>query len=254
MRYPKAYSESGRTQVISTFTEPTTVDQPFEAESNPDLVKKLDYEIFLPFAAKTYKISPRIEDYLIIPTIICPSDLPNRNGIAFPKAELVKYQPPPISRQVYKAWSGVPVHLEHDNEDPEKALGIVLDTAFTQIKDYGNGEFWKVMGLVGIDKKKAPEIAQRFINKTLSTFSMGCMADYFTCSICGQECEKDTWRNCSHIHSTGAVNWNPVRTPDGALRIAYLNAHGLSPIELSVVSTPAWVPALSDTILSDGMK
>ncbi|HHN9420446.1 TPA: hypothetical protein ACP7Q5_005074, partial [Escherichia coli] len=51
-----------------------------DAEKDQGLVSRLDYETWLPFAAKTYKISPRIEDYIIVSTLVCPSDIPNRNG------------------------------------------------------------------------------------------------------------------------------------------------------------------------------
>ncbi|MGL2861194.1 hypothetical protein ACQKA8_08860, partial [Helicobacter pylori] len=83
-----------------------------DAEKDQGLVSRLDYETWLPFAAKTYKISPRIEDYIIVSTLVCPSDIPNRNGIAFPRDELARFLPPPTNRMSYKAWKGCPVHLE----------------------------------------------------------------------------------------------------------------------------------------------
>lgn len=76
-------------------------------------VYELDAKTWLPFAAQTYHISPNIEDYILSVTPICPADLPNRNGVAFPLGELKKFQPPPVARMVYKAWAGCPVHYEH---------------------------------------------------------------------------------------------------------------------------------------------
>ncbi|MGF3990585.1 hypothetical protein ACQX7T_15195, partial [Staphylococcus aureus] len=127
-----------------------------DAEKDQGLVSRLYYETWLPFAAKTYKISPRIEDYIIVSTLVCPSDIPNRNGIAFPRDELARFLPPPTNRMSYKAWKGCPVHLEHDNEVHERAYGVILDASFHKVEGYGDGKLWKVMGLLAIDKNKYP--------------------------------------------------------------------------------------------------
>lgn len=220
--------------------------QPVDIEKDDSLVQRLDFPTWLPFAAKTYKISPRIEDFIVVPTIICPSDIPNRNGIAFPLNELVAFQPPPIARQAYKAWTGCPVHLEHDNEDHEKAYGVILDASLHKVLGYGGGKLWKVMGLLAIDKNKYPDIAQQVLDKIINTYSMGAMVNSFTCSYCGTEC--DDKYCCPHIQSTKVVNWNRVRNYDGQDHISFLNAHSLSPIECSIVRDPAWAPALSDEV------
>lgn len=142
---------------------------------------------------------------------------------------------------------GVVVHnCEHDNEDPTKAIGVILDTSFQKVKGYGGGKVWKVMGLLAIDKTKNPEIARKVLEGKINTYSMGALVDYFTCSYCGAECS-DRY-TCSHIRSTKAVNWNKYRDFDGSTHIAFLNAHGIQPIEVSVVADPAWAPALSDQV------
>jgi len=220
-----------------------------DLEHAPEIISRLDFETWLPFAAKTYHISPRIEDYILKAMPICPSDFPNRNGIGFPLAELIKFQPPPINRQVFKAWTGCPVHLEHDNEDCTKAYGVIFDTALTAISKYGQGKHYKVMGLVGIDKTKYPDIAQEVMEGKIITGSMGAMADAFTCSVCGREAHENKFMNCGHVGSTKEVNWRYVDY-QGKRHIAYLNAHGLSPIEYSLVRDPAWVTALSDHQMS----
>lgn len=257
--FPRAYYEQHRKIVTLSNEVPVSpeepVPEPVDVETLPQsVITHLDAKIWLPFAAKTYHISPRIEDYVLVPTPICPSDLPNRNGIGFPKGELVKFQAPPISRQVFKAWKGCPVHLEHDNEDCTKAYGVVFDTAFTRIKGYGNGQFWKVMGLAAIDKNKHPDIAQDFLERRRNTFSMGTTAESFSCSICNAPATDNIFSNCAHIKTTKEVNWKPFVGADGVTRVAYLNAHDLSPIELSIVADPAWAPALSDHILADGLE
>jgi len=219
------------------------VEVPTE-EKQKEIADRIDVS-WLPFAAKLYNISPNIEDYLLIPTIICPSDIPNRNGIAFPAAELARFIAPPVARQVYKAWTGCPVHEEHQSAIHTDAHGVVFDSYLTPIAGYGNGKYWKVMGVAGIDTQKSPDMAHEFVTKQRDTFSMGCNATEFRCSICGAEATKTQWKNCSHIQSTDTVNW---REENGQL--VYLNAYGLEPVELSIVENPAWAVALSQEILS----
>lgn len=247
MKIPKSFTRAGQTQEVMVSLVKSDA-QAVDMEKNSDFVNSLDFKTWLPFAAKTYHISGNIEDYCVRPMPLMPSDLPNRNGIGFPLAELVKYQPPPISRQVFKAWTGTPVHYEHENEDCTTALGVVFDTALTRITGFGGGKFWKVMGLVGVDKNKYPDIANRMLNNQLVTGSMGALADDFTCSVCGAKAHEHQHMNCSHITSTKHVNWRMV-DDHGRKQLAYLNAHSLSPIEFSLVESPAWVPALSEELL-----
>lgn len=69
---------------------------------------------WLPLAAEKYKISPKLEDYVCIPVVIMPSDLPNRNGIAFPYKELTAFNPNPYTKRVaYQTWEGSPTFYEH---------------------------------------------------------------------------------------------------------------------------------------------
>lgn len=218
----------------------------FDAEKDQSLIQALDYKVWLPFAAKTYNISPNIEDYVLINTLVCPSDIPNRNGIGFPVSELATFLPPPTNRMAYKAWVGCPVHLEHANEHHEDAYGIVLDASLHKVLGYGGGKLWKVMGLLAVDKNKNPDIAQQILDKEINTYSMGAMVDYFTCSYCGTECTEKYV--CHHITSPKVVNWRVVKDYDGSSHVAYLDAHGIQPIEVSIVKDPAWAPALSNEV------
>ena len=254
MRFPQQYHDQDlRRELLmaSTLVKGVGVsqEQAYDAEKEPELVAKLDFEHWLPFAAKTYHISPHIEDYIFKNVPICPSDFPNRNGIGFPLQELIKFQPPPMNRQVFEAWRGCPMHLEHDNEDCTKAYGVVFDTALTRIQNFGQGRHYKVMGLAGIDKNKHPDIAQEVLDGKINTVSMGALADSFSCSVCGREVGDNQFANCSHVGGTKDVNWQIVDYM-GRQHIAFLRAHGLSPIELSLVRDPAWVPALSDHVMT----
>lgn len=211
-------------------------------------IHSLDYPTWLPFAAKLYEISPNIEDYIIISVPICPSDLPNRNGIGFPIAELTKFQPPPVSRMAYKAWAGTPLHYDHVNEIHKDAYGVVLDASLHKISGYGNGKLWKVMGLAALDKTKYAKMARRVLDNEINTYSMGAMVDSFTCSYCKEPFSEKSY--CSHLNPKNDIDWQSVRDHDDSQHLAFRNAHGINPIELSLVESPAWTTALSDHILT----
>lgn len=142
---------------------------------------------------------------------------------------------------------GIIVH--NCNENCEDAIGVIFDVSLKKMPEpYGQGRIHNVVGVCGIDRTKAPEVAEKFASGKIDTVSMGALADYFTCSICGAII--DSTHHCSHIKGTSAdVNFEPVVDSFGNIHVAFLNAHNLAPIETSVVADPAWAPALSDTIL-----
>lgn len=209
-------------------------------------VKKLDLS-WLTFAAPVYHISPNIDDYVIVNTIITISDIPNRNGIAFPLRDLVAFDEPPRNRMAYEGWRGVATFFDHVNSDYTKAKGVVFDVSLRKVDGYGDGKLWKVIGILGFDKTKDPELAEKIASGKINTYSMGALADSFTCSYCGQECTDS--KCCEHITSISAVNFNEVKDYEGNTHIAFLNAHGLSPIEVSAVEDPAWAPAQSSNVI-----
>lgn len=232
-------------KILTAAIESEQVMKPESAEAN-NALQQLDFATWLPYAAKLYNINPDIRAYVLATIPICPSDLPNRNGIGFPLAELLMFQPPPVARQSYKAWTGCPMHYEHKNEIHEDAYGIILDTALRPIKGYGGGRLHKVMGLVGIDRTKYPEMARRVMENDINTYSMGALVDSFSCSYCGSPIDKH--RNCGHVDLKRDIDWNEVRSWDNKRHIAFRNAHGINPIETSLVESPAWTTALSDAV------
>jgi hypothetical protein len=208
----------------------------------------LDYTTWLPFAAERYKISPHIEDYAIVCAPICPADIPNRNGIGFPLKELVKFREPPMNRQVFKAWAGCPIHLEHANDNYETAYGVVLDSNLTKVVGYGSGKIWKVMGLYAIDKNKHQDsIPQEIITGKINTYSMGAMADRFECSYCGAQITK--FGGCNHINVERGLDFEPIVDWQGNKHLAFRNAYDLTPFELSIVRDPAWTTAQSNYVI-----
>jgi hypothetical protein len=188
------------------------------------------WESILPFAAKELLLSADPKDYLIYPVPIMYSDLPNRNGFAFPLSELLKWNVE-LGRQAYKGWSGMPMYKEHKSDDHKKALGMVIDTSLRKIEGYGKGLFYKVMALAAIDRNKDSELAERMERGALDTYSMGAMVDYCSCSYCGKVAGE-----CDHVdESNDTVSFREING-----ELVFKNVHGVRPYELSVVSDPAY--------------
>lgn len=212
------------------------------AGSSPEELKQMvssvgvNWEQELPFAARELEISADPRDYLIHPVPILYSDLPNRNGFAFPLTELVKWNVS-MGRQAFKCWSGMPMYKEHKSDDHKKALGMVIDTRLLKIQGYGKGLFWKVMALAAVDRNKDPELAERMEQGLLGSYSMGSMVDFCTCSYCDAVAGK-----CSHVPE--ANDTVSFYTLNG--RLVYKNVHGVAPYELSVVEDPAYGTAVHE--------
>lgn len=190
----------------------------------------MGWEEILPFASKELLISADPRDYLIHPVPIMYSDIPNRNGFAFPIAELVKWN---VARgcPAYRGWNGMPMYTEHQSDDHKIALGMVIDTSLKRIEGFGKGLFWKVMALAAVDRNKNTEIAEAIEKGELNTYSMGAMVDYCSCSYCGKEAGK-----CSHVpEDNDQVSFYELNG-----QLVYKNVHGVNPYELSCVSDPAY--------------
>ncbi len=195
----------------------------------------LDWLNWLPFCAKEYKTSPDPRDYVLMPTIICPSDIPNRNGVGFPLHELVRWDPE-AHQQVYKGWKGCPTFSEHDNMDNNKSRGMVVDSVMRKVNGF-EGNIYKVLGLAAFDRTKYPEVASRLLNRDTTTVSMGALVTSYSCGLCGAAAG-----HCGHINLKRPRDFylDPV---SGGL--VYRKCHGISAFELSEVQVPAWAVAES---------
>lgn len=207
-----------------------------------------DVQSWLPFISPKYHISPNMSDYLVVPVIICPTDLPNRKNVAFPFKSLVDFN---IRRAMpcYKTWKGMPVQIDHINTDVTKAAGVVLDTIIKPIHGV-EGNLHKVVALLALDKTKNYDLIQAIKSKRRKYYSMGAVIDTYECSICGMRSKLgkiDT--DCGHV-SRSSVNL--VQTPQG-LKAAHYLAHGINGFEVSTVSFPAWASADSTDVKDMGI-
>lgn len=236
LRAPIDIFSSVKKKDIASADVMTPSDLGVPKQDTKDDLNTLDFHEWLPFASKELCISSDIMDYIIVPVIIMPSDLPNRNGVGFPLSELVKFNTE-FGMQAYKTFKGKPTYYEHKNQDCTKAKGVIIDTYMRKFKGFGGGSIWKLVALLGFDRTKDPELCNRIVTGDINTYSMGSYVTKYTCSVCGRDKGK-----CTHLSNTAKVNFNLI---DGKY-LAYCLAMGICGFETSAVENPAYPVAISD--------
>ena len=206
---------------------------------------------WLPASASVYHTSSDPSDYILVPTIIMPSDLPNRNGTAFPLKELSRFDPE-MGDFKYRGWVGKPIYYEHNNLDYTKSLGAVADVYMRPMPSKGN--LWKVIALMAIDRTKRPDITNSIMSGNRRTYSMGAWVKKYQCSVCGAVGElRPVMKNkfeampCGTQHAAvdryGKLRMFPAKKGGQEKTIGFLNALDIKPFEISTVSYPAFPSA-----------
>jgi hypothetical protein len=115
----------------------------------------------------------------------------NDNGDFFSHEELIKK---------YKTFIGKAAFVDHDNENVEKARGIILDAVYNQ-----KGKFVEL--LKAVDKKAYPELARGIELGYITDTSMGCRCGYSLCSVCQNKAvTEDDF--CNHIINYKGTTYN----------------------------------------------
>lgn len=199
---------------------------------------RLELSTWLPFCAPILNISPKVQDYVLVPVVTILSDLPNRNGVGFPLSELVCWNSE-HGKQAYKTFTGKPVFVEHANTVLNQARGVIVDTVMRKMTGYGKGCVWKVIELLAIDRTKDPDIAHGILKGDLNGYSMGAWVTGYSCSYCNADLGK-----CGHINPRARLAFSII---DGHL--CYKHAHGIVGFETSIVVDPAYRSAVSNKLM-----
>jgi len=116
---------------------------------------------------------------------------PNDNGDFFSHEELVKR---------YKTFIGKSCFVDHDNENVERARGIILDAVYNN-----KGKFVEL--LKAVDKKAYPELARGIELGYITDTSMGCRCGHSLCSICNNKAvTEDDF--CEHVANYKGSTFN----------------------------------------------
>lgn len=194
---------------------------------------------WLEAAAEVYNISRNIKDYVVVPVIMFPSGLPNRNAVAFKLSGLSRFDPE-LGCISYETWNRKPTFFNHKNDDHTKAKGVIFDTRMLPMAGT-NGRVWKAVALAGYDRTRDPELANNILTGAYSNYSMGASVGTYECAVCGHKPnKKDT--GCEHI-SIDKRNMRIFDTPRGRV-LAHYTCDYIRGFELSCVHpTPAWAAA-----------
>lgn len=205
-----------------------------------------DAPSWLPFASEQYQISANIKDYVMVPVVIIPTDLPNRNMVSFPYLELSSFSPQ-HGMISYQTWKGKPTHVEHINRDWTKAKGAVMDVSMQPMRGRA-GNLWKVLALCGFDRSKDGVLSNDILTGARPNYSMGAMVGQYSCSICGSRAEpgKGKALPCCANHIDPRLGKFKTFDIGGEKIIGHYNAHQIAGFEVSSVSTPAWASAATD--------
>lgn len=196
----------------------------------------LNAQATLPYFAELYNISAKLSDYVLVPVVIMPSDLPNRNRIAFPREELLR--PSNQTRCLgYETWTNGITAVDHINKDYKNhSKGVIFDSYLKPIKN-SVGNLLKVVCLCGFDRTRDPMLVNAILTGQRNSYSMGAMCTYYTCSICGAE-HPD--KGCHHVSVVSPSSTLSVFDGD---KLAYLQARHFVGFEVSSVTSPAYLSA-----------
>lgn len=191
---------------------------------------------FLPAASESYHISADPKDYIVVPMPIVTVDVPNRNLENF-SLEEVSYFDPRYGCMIYDTFKHRPCHKDHVNQDPTKALGVIVDSSLIYVPKF---DVWKIAIITLWDRTKDVQRVNDIVSKKINGYSMGAFVDCFSCSICGAM--DVNVKPCEH-HVGGAG-----KTFGSTNRMAFKNLLGTCFFEVSSVASPADDTAISDDV------
>lgn len=209
------------------------------ADMGDESFQSVNFAQWLPACSKAYQISADLMDYIFVPVITMPSDLPNRNGVGFPLKELMAFSIDE-GRLGYETFKGKRVHIEHKNDVPTEAIGAIVDVAMRKMTSYGSGKVWKLLELLAIDRSKDPTYAQLILSGEYNTYSMGAWVEAYTCSYCDA-----ALGSCTHLNPRQPRDFYELNG-----QMVYRQVSGIKGFETSIVETPAYVSAISDNLMT----
>jgi len=156
---------------------------------------RIDLSEVLDRVSSLYDISPNPKDFGLVACKANSVEIPNDNGDAFPKDELLRFEPR-FGRRVYRSYEYKPFCLNHRSEDPKGARGVILDAHYND----KNSDREFVETLVAFDKTKDAVLAKGIKTGSIDGFSMGCSCGFTICSVC-ENVAYSRSDFCDHIKS-----------------------------------------------------
>lgn len=173
----------------------------------------------------------------------------NKNNDGWPSTELAT---------AYKTFVGRPVFVDHNNSDPSRTRGVIVDAALHVDEDEKTSAFdpyystapdnhkpptW-VEILIEVDAKTFPKLAKAIKEGHIDATSMGANIDRSVCSVCANEASTPS-EYCDHIQQKGATFEILADNGEKIKKRAYEDCYGVNFFEDSFVFDPADTTALN---------
>ena len=101
-------------------------------------------------------------------------------------------------KKSYKTFVGRPIYVEHNNSDPDRSRGVILDAIYRETKLASGIVDASVYCLQEVDAVTFPKLADAIMSGKLNAVSMGADVEGTQCSACGKYASKPT-EYCVHI-------------------------------------------------------
>ena len=102
------------------------------------------------------------------------------------------------NKKSYKTFVGRPIYVEHNNSDPDRARGVILDAVYRESKLASGVTDASVYCLMEVDAHSFPKLANAVMEGSLNAVSMGADVEGTQCSACGKYASKPA-EYCTHI-------------------------------------------------------
>jgi len=101
-------------------------------------------------------------------------------------------------KKSYKTFVGRPIYVEHNNSDPERSRGVILDAIYRESKLASGITDASVYCLMEVDAQTFPKLGSAIMDGRLNAVSMGADVEGTQCSACGKYASKPA-EYCTHI-------------------------------------------------------
>jgi hypothetical protein len=145
----------------------------------PFLVSPTSFNDILSHVHKPFNISKNQDDYLFVIARAVTADIPNENRDCFSQRELLSVKKD--GRFTFETFQLVPLLQEHRDEDIRTSGGVIIDPYY----DDNENNDKKVITLIALDASKRKREAMLLRQGKKISFSMGCLCESTTCSMCG---------------------------------------------------------------------
>lgn len=164
----------------------------------------------------------------------------NQNFDGFPSEEL---------REAAHTFVGKPIFVNHNNDDPLVARGVVVAARYVEA---GDDKYIEV--IQEVDAKAYPKLAREIESGGIDSVSMGCEAGFTICSMCDNKAT-DMSDMCDHIlYHKGQTLQRKASNGEVVPQLVFERCYKLGFFELSYVFDPADETAVVSRVLTASKK